>query len=454
MGYAPMHCVSLLRRSAAIALALAASLLGAGCGGAASSTTTTICRDPSVCTVQEAAESMPSGSNTTEIVVDSGPKGGFALMVTNVPYVTVTVCSPGSSTECATIDHVLLDTGSYGLRLLKSKVSPVALPGIPIAAEPTSGTPAGDAAECYAFVLGAVWGPLARADVLIGGEKADSVNIQLIDDGAVLSPPVPPNCTQQSQSGLMNSVSDLQANGILGVGVVGVDCGVTCLTNTYAGGYIVYYSCPPGGAACEAAGLPVESQVQNPVTRFAVNNNGTMVVMPKLPDLGAMEARGRLVFGIGTQANNQLPAGATMYQINTNPASPEYLYVALQVASRNYTQSFIDTGANAMFFDEPTLSQACTVSSGHAGSWYCPTSTWRQTATLTDSAGATGTFSLAVTSADVLFNSGAAAFATLAGSAGQATETFALGMPFFYGRTVSTSIWGQTLSSNGPWYAF
>jgi Protein of unknown function (DUF3443) len=453
MGYEPMHCASLLRRCAAIAAALSASLLGASCGGAASSTTTIVCKDPSVCTVQEAAELMPTGSNTTEIVVDGGPKNGFALGVTNVPYVTVTVCSPGSTTQCATIDHVLLDTGSYGLRLLKSKVSTIGLPGIPIAADPNSGTPAGDAAECYAFVLGAVWGPLARADVLIGGEKADSVNIQLIDDGTVLSPPVPQNCTQQSQSGLMNSASNLQANGILGIGAVGIDCGITCRTNTYPGGYIVYYSCPPGGA-CQAAAMPVESQVSNPVTGFAVNNNGTMVVMPKLPDLGAMVARGRLVFGIGTQVNNQIPVGATMYQLNTNPASPEYLYVGLQVASRNFTQSFIDTGANAMFFDEPTLSQSCTVTSGQAGGWYCPPSTWRQTATITDSAGTTGTFSLAVTSADVLFNSGAAAFATLGGSAGQATETFALGMPFFYGRTVATSIWGQTLSSNGPWYAF
>jgi hypothetical protein len=27
-------------------------------------------------------------------------------------------------------------------------------------------------------------------------------------------------------------------------------------------------------------------------------------------------------------------------------------------------------------------------------------------------------------------------------------------MPFFYGKQVFVSIWGQVLSPNGPWYAF
>jgi Protein of unknown function (DUF3443) len=441
-------------RAAIMAVALSGGLLLSSCGGGSSSTTRVVCRDPNVCTAQEVVQSTPTGSNTTEIVVDSGPTSAFALGVTNLPYVTVTVCTPGSTTQCATIDHVLLDTGSYGLRLLKSKVAAVGLPSVPVAADPNNGTPAGDAAECYAFVLGAVWGPLATADVQMGGETASSVNIQVIDDAAVPAQPVPQNCNQQAQGTLLNSASMLQANGILGVGVVGVDCGITCMTNTYAGGYIVYYSCPPGGAACQAAGLPLASQVQNPVAHFAVNNNGTMIVMPAVPELGAMVARGRLVFGIGTQTNNQIPIGATLYQINNDPNSADYLYVALQVASRSYPQSFVDTGANAMFFDEPALSQACSVSSGQAGTWYCPPATWRQTATLTDKAGTAGAFNMAVTNADALFNSGAAAFATLAGSAGQATQTFALGMPFFYGRTVFTSIWGQALATSGPWYAF
>lgn len=428
-------------------------VLATGCGGSTTTTTTVTCRDPNVCVSDEVRlQNAPTGPNTTEIVVDGGPPGGFVLGVTNVPYVTVTVCQPGSPSQCATIDHVLLDTGSYGLRVLKSKVNALNLAPVAVAASGT--TPAGNAAECYPFVLGAVWGPLARADVRIGGEIASDLSVQLIDDGSPKSVAVPANCTSAAQGPLLDSVASLQANGILGIGLIDVDCGLPCLDNTYPGGYVTYYSCPGSGAACQPAGLPSAAQVRNPVASFAVNNNGTMIVMPSLPELGAKVARGSLVFGIGTQTNNQLPLSARIYRVDTNPANATYLYVGVQAAGRSYASSFIDTGSNALYFTDPGLSRNCSVSSGGAGNWYCPTSTWRQTATLTDAAGTQGTFDVAVANADTLFNVGATAFSNLGGDAGQGANTFSLGMPFFYGRTVFTSIWGQALSPNGPWYAF
>jgi Protein of unknown function (DUF3443) len=443
----------LAARCLALLVTAAAAVLVA-CGGGSTSSTTVICKDPAICVAQQAVQSTPSGPNTTEIVVDSGPASAFSLGVTNVPYVTVTVCSPGSASQCATIDHVLLDTGSYGLRLLKSKVASLGLPAVAVAADAASGTPGGQAAECYAFVLGAVWGPLATADVRMGGEVAPGLHIQLIDDGTPASPAVPPNCQSAAQGSLLNSVAQLQANGILGIGMVGVDCGAPCLTNSYAGSYVVYYSCPSGAPGCMPAGLPAAVQVQNPITRFAVNNNGSLIVMPALPELGAMVAKGRLVFGIGTQANNQLPPAAKMYQVQADPTRADYLYVGVRVGTQNYAQSFIDTGSNALFFDDATLPRACNVSSGTQDSWYCPASTWHRGATVTDAAGALGSFNFAVASADTLFNTGASAFADLGGSTGQSAGTFALGLPFFYGRSVFTSIWGQALSANGPWYAF
>jgi Protein of unknown function (DUF3443) len=443
----------LITRVGGLVLAAAAALLQA-CGGGTTTETSIICRDPNVCIAEQAVQDKPSGANTTEIVVDVGPAGAFALGVTNVPYVTVTVCSPGSSSQCATIDHVLLDTGSYGLRVLKSKVGALTLPTVPVAADAASATPAGNAAECYAFVLGAAWGPLATADVHIGGETAAGLNIQLIDDDAAPAAPVPQNCRDAAQGPLLNTVGALQSNGILGIGMVTADCGAICLTNTYAGSYVVYYSCPAGGAACQPAAMPVTSQVQNPVARFAVNNNGTMIAMPAVPELGAKVAKGRLVFGIGTQSNNQLPPAAKIYQVDANPSSANYLYVNVQLGTQNYPQSFIDTGSNAYFFDDAALPRSCAVSSGQQGQWYCPAATWHQRATLTDAAGVNGMFDITVSNADSLFNTGATALATLGGTVGQATQTFSLGLPFYYGRQVFTSIWGQALARDGPWYAF
>ncbi len=448
---------------------LLAGIVGllAGCGGTTTPPPIIICKDPNICVTPLAQQDLPTGPNTTEIVVDSGPLGAFVLGVINVPYVTVTVCRPGASSgstvDCVLIDHVLLDTGSYGLRVLKSKVDGLGLglglPAIAVAADASTNTPAGNAAECYPFVLGAVWGPLAKADVRIGEELAPAQTIQLIDDS---NPPVTPpqDCIAAAQGALLSSVSELQANGILGIGMVDVDCGITCETNTYFGMHAVYYSCPTGGAPCMPAGLPMASQVQNPVAGFVdysngrPNNNGTMITMPALPKLGANVAKGRLVFGIGTQSNNQIPLTANMYQVERNPASPNYLYITVQVAGNSFPQSYIDSGSNAMFFDDLTLSRKCDVSAGQQGNWYCPTDIWRQTATVIDAFGTQGTFNLAIDNADALFNVGATALATLGGSAGQPAETFAMGMPFYYGRQVFTSIWGQALSPNGPWYAF
>ena len=45
----------------------------------------------------------------------------------NTAYTTVTVCAPGSTSNCQTIDHIQVDTGSSGLRIL-SEVLTITLP--------------------------------------------------------------------------------------------------------------------------------------------------------------------------------------------------------------------------------------------------------------------------------------------------------------------------------------
>ena len=438
-----MRCAD--RSLAARLVAPVLAILLAACGGNSSETTTTgggpIVLD------------TPTGPNTTEIVIDTGPAAGFSFGVANVPYVTVTVCAPGSATACVTIDHVFLDTGSYGLRILKSKVASLALAPIAVPANAASNTPAGRALECYPFVLGAVWGPLASADVRIGGELASSLPVQLIDDATPMSDAAPAACIAAANGGLQNSVSKLQANAILGVGLVAIDCGIGCRDGNYSSGYTLYYSCS-SGSACTPAAIPLALQVQNPVAHFAVNNNGTMIAMPAVPDFGATLVKGRLVFGIGTQTNNQIPPSAKMLFVDANPADAGYLYFPTTSGATTYPNSYIDSGSNAFFFDDASLSKACKSSSAAGAGWYCPSTLQRRTATLTDTFGTTAAVDYSVADADVLFQSSNVAFAGLAGSAGQGASTFVWGMPFFYGRTVFTSIWGQNLSLNGPWNAF
>ncbi|MEP7139403.1 MAG: DUF3443 family protein [Caldimonas sp.] len=439
--------------------ALAASLLVlaiAGCGGGNSSVTTItgggVSGGGGGTTV---SLDTPVGPNTIDVVVDSGPPSGFSLGAANIPYVTVTVCEPGSATRCVTIDHVFVDTGSIGLRLLKSTVASLALPGIAVGADAASATPAGRALECYPFVLGAVWGPLAHADLRVAGEVASSLAIQLIDDAMPMADAAPAECIAAANGGLENSVSSLQANGILGIGMLAYDCGLACSRGDYSSGYTLYYSCPsPPGSPCVPAALASALQTQNPVVHFPVDNNGTILSLPSLPDLGAGLARGRLVFGIGTQANNQIPPSATTIYVDADPSSVSYLYFATSSGATGYADSYIDSGSNALFFDDAVLPMKCQSTTASGSGWYCPPAVVRRTATLTGAFGSTAAVDYAVANADALFNSSSVAFASLAGSAGQGASTFVWGLPFFFGRSVFTSIWGQPLSPNGPWNAF
>jgi hypothetical protein len=197
-----------------------------------------------------------------------------------------------------------------------------------------------------------------------------------------------------------------------------------------------------------------EQQVQNPVSQFAVDNNGTLIVLPAVPDIGAGVARGRLVFGIGTQSNNQLPPAATVLHVQTDPASPAYLYLHAATGGASYDFSYVDSGSNAFFFDDGSLGAHC-VGAGAGGTWYCPAAPQSRSVVLTDSLGTSGAVNLGIASADVLFASPNTAFGNLAGTAGSANPgAFVLGLPFFYGRTVYTAIWGQALAQTGPWVAY
>ena len=432
-------------------LALAVAL--AGCGGNSSETTLIGGGTSGGSGATSVALDVPSGPNTTEIVVDTGPASGFSLGAANVPYVTVTVCAPGSTTACATIDHVFLDTGSIGLRVLKSALNGVALPTLSVPQDTAHATPAGPAYECYPFVLGAVWGGLATADVAIAGELAPAIPVQVLDDSAAPAVNPPADCIAAANGQLQDSVGSLQANGILGIGMLAYDCGLPCSTADYAGGYTLYYSCSPA-TGCVQAAIPFALQLQNPIVHFAVNNNGSVVHLPALPDLGAGVAKGRLVFGIGTQTNNQIPPTATMMLVDADPASPNYLYLATSAGGASYPQSYVDSGSNAFFFDDTSISRVCQSSTGTTSGWYCPATLMHRAATVTDVHGTSALVSFDVANADALFSTSSVAFANLAGSTGGGSASFTWGLPFFYGRAVFTSIWGQTLSPNGPWNAF
>jgi len=399
-------------RASVRVVALALSLTLAGCGGGGGSS--------------NSPAPPPPTQNVAPIIIDGGP-----AQVPDLAFVSVTICAPGSTTSCQTIDHVQVDTGSEGLRILASALSPtLALPR----QTDSTGSAIG---ECAQFVDGYSWGTVRTADVKIAGESAQGVAIQVIGDAAL--PNVPETCSSSGPP--ENTVESFGANGLLGVGAFAQDCGSACAQQALPG---AYYTCP--SAACTPLQVALTQQLQNPVTLFATDNNGVVIELPSIAAGGAATAAGSLIFGIGTQADNALGSATVL---TTDPATGN---IVTTYGGNSYANSYIDAGTNFVAFGIDAYPICTQIAIG----FYCPTTTQAITATLKGVNLATSTVAYSFGNADALMGANPSfyAFDDIAGPGGD-DVTFAWGLPFFYGRNVYTAIEGRaTPGGTGPYVAF
>ena len=439
-----MCCNKFLNR--ALALALVATLVTA-CGGGGGGSAPAPISVPGAPTLNSLPTIAPGvKSNELRIYVDAGPADtGYNV---NRLYTDVTIChpgksSPGSATQCQTINHVLVDTGSFGLRLLSSAMAPdlnlIRLTG-------DSGSPL---LNCAQFVDNTfTWGPVALSDVVLGGKTAASVPIQVIADPAFSSPAT--KCADDGTTAITTAITTakiLGANGILGIGLFKEDCGSRCVANL---GNDVYFTCT--ATNCNGATARLDQQVQNPVSRFASDNNGVQVDLPRVASPGIPILNGTLTFGIGTQSL------ASVTVLTTDSVGYVTTLLAGQNLPSSFTNSFFDSGSNGLFFDS-TITKCGTSADG----FYCPTSRINLSATLVGANRATSAISFSVDNATTLFASRTNGnlnhvFPTLAGGIGDLPghpSSFDWGLPFFYGRRVFFGIEGQTSTlGTGPFYAF
>jgi hypothetical protein len=378
----------------------------------------------------------------------------------NIPYASVKVCQPGTST-CATINDVLVDTGSVGLRLMASALTAAGLT-LAVTADPANAS--NSIAECLPFADGYTWGAVAVADVKLGGELASSVSVNIIDDNSSYAATPPTSCTtglSQSTTSL-NSVVAFAANGVLGVGIFDQDCGASCADCTsFAGGCgtssDLYYSCNTVNNTCAFTPVALTAQIRNPVALFATDNNGVILELPALPAAGQTGASGTLVFGIATQTNNGLGSAFVLATDGSGNFITTY-------KSQTLNGSFIDSGSNGLFFPDSTLT-VCTSTQADpmANEFFCPASTVALTAVnqgqdaADNPVGASSTVNFDITSLNSI-NGNFYATAELGGPAAtNATlgSYFDWGLPFFYGKNVYTAIAGKTAgTATGPFYAY
>jgi hypothetical protein len=372
------------------------------------------------------SDSGGNGTNVMPVTIGAGP----AAVSPAQAFASVKVCAPGTS-QCQTIDGLLVDTGSTGLRILGSALT-LALP----AQTDSSGN---TIAECEMFSDSFTWGPIEAADVQLGGETAPNASVQVV--GAPGFAPPPSGCVA---SGLpsADALSTLGANGILGVGLGAIDCGPPC-ASAGSGNPGLYYACTSTGG-CTVTAQTEAAQVQNPVFLLPVDNNGLILDLPTVAADGAMSASGSLILGIGTQSNNGL-GNVTVY--NTDDRGN----FTTTFAGHSYPASFIDSGSNGIFF----LTSAATGLDDCGGSqtgFYCPSATQSLTATNAGTNGASNPVTFDIANADQLFASGNVVFPDIGGPM---PGGFDFGLPFFFGRRVFVAIAGvATPAGPGPYWAY
>jgi len=375
------------------------------------------------------------GPNVQTVVVNAGPNGNAV----DQPFINVTVCVPGTS-NCQTIGNILVDTGSFGLRLLSSSAGGALSLALPQEND-AGGNPI---SECVKFVDNSfLYGPVRMADVTISSETASNIPVNVDGDAAFTA--IPASCSSGGVSD--NNLASLGANGILGVGLFSEDCGPACVSGG-APPLGTYFSCPASG--CVPAFVSLAQQVQNPVAHFATDNNGVILELPAVGANGAATATGALVFGIGTQSNNGLGSAVVLAANGNGDFTTTF-------AGQNVTRSFIDSGSNGIFFLDASTTgiAACSKNSSTPG-FYCPSATQNLTATQKAVSPSTATsavaFSIANANNLVNANPASTAFNNLGGpSAG----IFDWGLPFFLGRNVFVAIAGKsTPGGTGPYWAY
>jgi hypothetical protein len=367
----------------------------------------------------------PSGGNVVILSVNGTNCRNAGSGYVNKPCVSVTVCLPGTS-SCALVDDIMLDTGSYGLRVFKQAL-PFSLP--------LSTIGSATIAECIQYSDGASdWGPVALADVVLGGEPTIQIPVQVID---ATFGTVPSSCTK-----LETSPAAAGYQGILGVGPFAEDCGGGCATNAANG---IYFAC--SGGTCAGTTISLASQVPNPVARLPTDNNGVIVDLPSVAMGGELSIEGSLILGIDTRANNS-SSGATAY-----PGSSTNGEILTSFAGST-GGGFLDTGSNGLFFDPPP-SVSLPNCAAPEGAWYCPAQVIALFATNSGTGGLpSGVVSFSIGNAMSLFATPNEVFRELGGSVPQGSG-FDFGLPFFLGQKVYVGIDGKTSSLGaGPYFAY
>lgn len=296
---------------------------------------------------------------------------GMLGQTPNTPSVSVTICADAAKTNCVTINNILLDTGSTGLRVLASAMGSAlenSLPHVQVAGA--------DLAECYGYADSTYyWGPMKMAYVTLGSESTSvAVPIQVADysfgDSKVFTSGSGTGACYQSLASTdsANGMSaptqlgdaSVSGNGILGVNFLVQDCGADCVSRSDLG---LYFTCT--GSTCNPSAAALSQQASNPIGAMPYDNNGIYLNFPAPTNGAGTDVTGNYAFlGIGTQANNT--PGSSVVSMYADPSLSDKCGSLMTSDWEGQSVcSFLDSGTSILSFPNFTNNPLPTDSQGY-----------------------------------------------------------------------------------------
>lgn len=417
------------------------------------------------------------GKNVLKLTVNGSTCSADSYL--NKPCVEVTLCDSSTGMKCEKISDILLDTGSFGLRVFKDSFTQLEpydsakqAKDFEFFSKSNAGVN-GKLVQCARFGDGSAdWGPVMNARIVLGEENSVLAPIQVIDrDFANYTD----KCVNSADgSGPEESSNTAGFNGILGVGLFEEDCGIDCEifdTNIYFNCDPANLSAPPQASPCKKTkALVATEQLKNPISLLDVDNNGSIVQLPIVPKGGAASVEGNLILGIDTRtaasigyADNSVLSGVKKFKAAEENPGDNFAYFKTTYLGTTYPTSFLDTGSNGLYFDAPSSSVIADCSMLGAPWFFCPESELTLQAT-TESAD--GLISSLINFKIIGFHKllePNRVFYNLGGDQGEGdgnpnpdpTIGFDWGLPFFLGRNVYNGIKGTSSTlGTGPYWAY
>lgn len=363
-----------------------------------------------------------SGTITTPIIntsINAIPvvaNGGINNNYINALSGSINICQPNTQ-NCYTVNNVLFDTGSEGVRILASALPTNFLTPI--------STNNGNESECAVFADGVTFGNVALAQVQLGGLTSSSIPVQIIGQSNSY---IPTACSDMGKA--MQTVSNLGANGIVGIGAFQADCGLGCANNSNNN---YYYSCQ-SGTGCSSTSMPEAQQLTNPIIAMPTYNNGTVISFPNISTSGVTAVNGYIYMGIGSATNNT-------YNVNVIPLN-SVGEMNVNYKGTIYPNSFLDSGSSIYGLIDSTMN-TCSVSGNN---FFCPEGLVNIPIVASDTNNVQNISSqITVNDATTLLSSGNIVFNDLATPLiGTLSNGIDLGLSFFFGKNIITGINGKT----------